>query len=130
MAVWLTCCLCSEWLTGGSGGGGGGFMAWYEGHLQTRPIVTKMITGSILWGIGDAVAQIVPYLGSDTARPAYDWPRTGRAVFFGFAIHAPASHAHFNFLEWMTVRAGFQGLNITIFKTFMEQFVSVVQYLV
>lgn len=104
----------------------GGFLAWYEGHLQTRPVVTKMITGSFLWGIGDAVAQIVPHLASSsgTPMPAYDWPRTGRAVFFGFAIHAPASHAHFNFLEWMTVRAGFTGLNIPIFKTFMEQFVS------
>lgn len=51
----------------------------------------------------------------------YDWPRTGRAVFFGFAIHAPLSHVHFNFLEWMTKRFGITGLSIPLFKTFMEQ---------
>jgi protein Mpv17 len=115
------------------GGGGGGFVAWYEGHLEARPVLTKMCTGSLLWGLGDAVAQVVPrYLApsqSDddnanaTAAKPYDWPRTGRAAFFGFALHAPLSHLHFNFLEWMTVRAGFAGLAVPLFKTFMEQFV-------
>lgn len=104
----------------------GGFVQWYEYHLHERPIQTKMVTGSFLWSVGDAVAQIVPYLASkDPNKPAfsYDWPRTGRAAFFGFAIHAPASHLHFNFLEWMTVKSGLTGLSIPVFKTIMEQFV-------
>lgn len=102
------------------------FMRWYEHHLQERPVPTKMVTGSILWSLGDIVAQVVPYMADkDENKPAfhYDWPRTGRAAFFGFAIHAPGSHLHFNFLEWMTVKGGFTGLTIPVFKTVMEQFV-------
>jgi hypothetical protein len=100
------------------------FVQWYEGHLQARPVWTKMVTGSLLWSAGDCVAQVVPRMASsDTNLPTfqYDWPRTGRAAFFGFAIHAPASHVHFNFLEWMTNRLGVTGLTIPVFKTIMEQ---------
>jgi len=123
-----------------------GFVAWYEIHLQARPIATKAVTGSILWGLGDIVAQIVPSMMEnddeaptpiDTAQSQehetqlvakktdfeYDYPRTARAMFFGFAIHAPLSHMHFNFLEWMTIKGSFSGLSIPIFKTVMEQFV-------
>jgi protein Mpv17 len=84
-----------------------------------------MVTGGILWSVGDAVAQLVPPLthGQALSTIRYDWARTGRAGFFGFAIHAPTSHLHFNFLEWMTVQSGFTGLQIPVFKAFMEQFV-------
>ena len=102
------------------------FVQWYEGHLQARPIPTKMVTGSILWSLGDAVAQVVPPAAAGTLDFKtfnYDYVRTGRAFLFGFALHAPTSHAHFNFLEWMTVRAGVTGLQIPFFKAFMEQFV-------
>ena len=65
------------------------FLAWYEQQLHTLPVVTKMVTGGILWSVGDAVAQLVP---AGAAAHAYDWPRTGRAALFGFALHAPTSH--------------------------------------
>lgn len=114
-----------------------GFVAWYESHLEVAPVRTKAVTGMILWGLGDIVAQLVPHFvfdekkdtdsSSDNASHAkpfvYDYARTGRAALFGFAIHAPLSHVHYNFLEWMTVRAGFQGLSVPVFKTIMEQFV-------
>jgi len=102
-----------------------GFVQWYEGHLQARPVTTKAITGSILWGLGDIVAQVVPtYFADDDNKNGdesvattkkefkYDFPRTGKAVLFGFALHAPLSHLHFNFLEWMTVKSGLKGLSI------------------
>lgn len=96
----------------------------YEAHLEARPVVTKMFTGMCLWSIGDAVAQLVPPMaGQVPPLQQYDWARTSRAAFFGFAIHAPTSHVHFNFLEWMTVRLGVTGLKIPLFKAFMEQFV-------
>jgi hypothetical protein len=130
-------------------------MEWYEGHLEAHPVLTKMCTGSLLWGIGDAVAQVVPQVAfteepkkdaSDSSSSSsstkitttttatttqklscpftYDWPRTGRAALFGFALHAPTSHVHFNFLEWLTHRVGVTGsFGIPIFKAFMEQFV-------
>ena len=100
-----------------------------------------MSTGAFLWGIGDVVAQIIPTVffqdeNSETnvggnkgtevsttkSKPfIYDYARTGRAVAFGFAIHAPLAHVHYNFLEWMTVQAGITGLRIPVFKAFMEQ---------
>ena len=100
------------------------FMEWYEGHLEASPVLTKMVTGTFLWGIGDAVAQVGPHLHSSSESSApleYDYMRTFRAAFYGFAVHAPASHLHFNFLEWMTQRIGATGLGIPIFKTIMEQ---------
>lgn len=103
-----------------------GFVEWYEGHLKARPVTTKACTGAVLWGVGDVVAQVVPaYFDEELSKKEfkYDMPRTARAVTFGFAIHAPLSHLHFNFLEWMAVRGGFQGLSVTVFKTIMEQFV-------
>jgi len=114
---------------------GGGFVQWYESHLNSQPVLTKAITGSILWGLGDCVAQVVPPAFAkddegltELAAPVkkefvYDVLRTAKAVFYGFVIHAPLSHLHFNFLEWMTIKAGLQGLSITVFKTVMEQFV-------
>ncbi|KAL9186122.1 hypothetical protein ACHAXT_005360 [Thalassiosira profunda] len=117
----------------GAGGAAknGGFVAWYEGHLHARPVATKAITGAILWGVGDCVAQVVPHFffdeeskeGEPKKEFKYDLSRTGRAVTFGFVIHAPLSHVHYNFLEWMTVKGGFTGLSIPVFKTIMEQFV-------
>lgn len=106
-----------------------GFVEWYEGHLKSRPVTTKAITGSILWGVGDVVAQVAPTFFGDATTSAdgqnviakYDLPRTARAITFGFALHAPLAHLHYNFLELMTVRAGFQGLSIPVFKTIMEQ---------
>lgn len=105
------------------------FAEWYEHHLEKSPVLTKAITGAILWGIGDGVAQVVPHLAQDdSSNPheeafEYDWKRTGRAVTFGGVLHAPTSHVHFNFLEWLTHRVGATGLGIPVFKTVMEQFV-------
>jgi hypothetical protein len=98
------------------------FAEFYEEHLEKNPLPTKMITGSFLWSVGDAVAQIIPPLAAGSDKPlVYDWARTGRCAVYGFAIHAPASHVHFNFLEYLTNRVGMTGLGIPIFKTVMEQ---------
>jgi protein Mpv17 len=108
------------------------FLSWYEANLNRRPVLTKSITGCSLWGIGDAVAQLVPDLAAgwkqqheqqQQQQNDYDLARTARACFYGFAIHAPLSHLHFNFLEYLTIKGGFKGLQITVFKTVMEQFV-------
>ena len=105
------------------------FMEWYERNLSTHPILTKMVTGSILWGLGDMVAQLIPQFStndvssSSSAALTYDYIRTGRAAVFGCFIHAPSSHVHYNFLEYITVQMKFTGYSIPIFKAFMEQFV-------
>jgi hypothetical protein len=100
------------------------FAEFYEEHLERNPLPTKMITGSILWSVGDAVAQIIPPMMADHCNDkpfVYDFARTGRCAVYGFAIHAPASHGHFNFLEYLTNRVGVTGLRIPVFKTIMEQ---------
>jgi hypothetical protein len=99
------------------------FVEWYEGHLEKHPLPTKMVTGGILWSVGDITAQCVPQMASGDGEKefVYDLPRTGRAALFGFAVHAPTSHLHFNFLEYLTNRVGVTGLGIPVFKTTMEQ---------
>lgn len=112
------------------------FFRWYNEHLERSPIKTKMITGAILWGLGDIVAQVVPKFiqeneeevnevvkSSQSVFSNYDFPRTGRAFFFGCVIHAPLAHVHYNFLETLTIRCGVTGLGVTAFKTIVEQFV-------
>lgn len=111
------------------------FVSWYEHHLQKSPVRTKAVTGGILWGIGDWVAQVVPEAAkysqtetestntTGTTKFEYDYPRTLRAMTFGFVIHAPTSHVHFNLLEYLTIKSGLTGLKIPVFKAFMEQFV-------
>mmetsp|Transcript_19651 Transcript_19651/g.24289 ORF Transcript_19651/g.24289 Transcript_19651/m.24289 type:complete len:294 (+) Transcript_19651:90-971(+) len=116
-------------------------LQWYESHLEANPVPTKMVTGAFLWGLGDLVAQVVPPMlhkdevdvpGKDapisnkstqSIMSTYDYARTGRAVFFGFALHSPIAHVHYNFLETLTIRTGITGLGIPVFKAFMEQFV-------
>ena len=58
-----------------SGGSGSGFKAtaektsfsaWYESWLEKAPVVTKMVTGAILWGLGDVVAQVSSPLATMT----------------------------------------------------------------
>jgi len=112
------------------------FVSWYEHHLQKTPVRTKAVTGGILWGIGDLVAQVVPEVAAKysqtetessnttaTTKFEYDYARSLRAITFGFVIHAPTSHVHFNLLEYLTIKSGLTGLKITVFKTIMEQFV-------
>jgi len=105
------------------------FVQWYESHLQSRPVPTKMVTGGILWGLGDVVAQAAPALvypdkdkeNSVSIWTDYDTARTARAVFFGFAIHAPCAHVHYNFLESLTKRLKITDKYMPVFKAFMEQ---------
>lgn len=120
------------------GTGSRSMVEWYESHLNSNPVRTKMITGGFLWGLGDIVAQAVPpiffpsedeeshqssYSGTPGVLSNYDFQRTGRAIAFGSIIHAPCAHIHYNFLESLTVKAGISGLQIPVFKAFMEQFV-------
>jgi hypothetical protein len=69
------------------------------------------------------ISTTTAYPSIDDIVSNLDWIRTGKAVLFGFAIHAPASHGHFNLLEYMTNKLKLTGLSIPIFKTIMEQFI-------
>jgi len=101
-----------------------------------------MVTGSILWGLGDVVAQVAPAIseevqrksegGSRPGKPSglaaleFDSARVARACIFGGGIHAPIAHVHYNFLESLTVRVNalkWGAYGPTVFKTIMEQFV-------
>ena len=99
-----------------------------------------------LQGLGDIVAQAVPplffpsenedvgrhqssYSNTSGVLSNYDVQRTGRAIIFGSVIHAPCAHIHYNFLESLTVKAGISGLQIPVFKAFMEQVCSLFEIL-
>mmetsp|Transcript_8364 Transcript_8364/g.27398 ORF Transcript_8364/g.27398 Transcript_8364/m.27398 type:complete len:236 (+) Transcript_8364:38-745(+) len=92
------------------------FFGRYEAALASNPVPTKMVTGGLLWGLGDAVAQ------AGTAEPM-DAARLGRAVVYGTAIHAPVAHVHYEFLEAFVQRFRVSAGAAPIVKLVMEQFV-------
>eukprot|EP00743_Colponemidia_sp_Colp-15_P008027 GILK01008694.1.p1 GENE.GILK01008694.1~~GILK01008694.1.p1 ORF type:complete len:226 (-),score=12.66 GILK01008694.1:230-907(-) len=99
-----------------------GFLAWYNGHLAKRPVVTKMVTSTILFGGGDLFAQTL--LKQDSASKApFDFKRLLRACIYGGLLLGPLSHVHYNFLDWLVlkqlrVRSSF----VPVAKVFFEQF--------
>mmetsp|Transcript_21555 Transcript_21555/g.66458 ORF Transcript_21555/g.66458 Transcript_21555/m.66458 type:complete len:207 (-) Transcript_21555:170-790(-) len=90
----------------------------YEAALCRYPVPTKMASGAVLWGLGDAVAQA----GSAQQRE-FDGARLGRAVVYGTVIHAPIAHCHYEFLEAFVQRTGFSAATAPLAKLVMEQFV-------
>lgn len=87
----------------------------YEAMLVERPVPTKMVSGGILWGAGDLVAQ--------ATGDSLDTPRLSRAVIYGTVIHAPIAHLHYEFLEFFVHRVGVSKSMQAVTKLFMEQFV-------
>lgn len=93
--------------------------ARYESCLLAQPVPTKMATGAVLWGLGDAVAQSATRKDGE----AVDGRRLSRAVAFGSLIHAPIAHVHYEFLEWFVQRLSVPASKQAVVKLVMEQFV-------
>lgn len=87
----------------------------YEAILKEQPVPTKMATGGVLWGAGDAVAQ--------QTSDSFDMPRLSRAMAYGTIIHAPFAHVHYEFLEYFVRRFGVPKAMQAGTKLVMEQFV-------
>eukprot|EP00954_Amorphochlora_amoebiformis_P005018 393797-Amorphochlora_amoeboformis.AAC.2 len=72
------------------------FAAAYERSLEARPVLTKSITGGILFGLGDILGQ---NLSGQVESKGFDSPRFARAVLFGGVFYPLPAHIHYNFLE-------------------------------
>jgi len=96
------------------------FVLVYERNLAKRPIITKSITGGILYGLGDIMGQ---KLSGQTDKKGFDFPRFFRATIFGGVFYPLPAHLHYNFLESLTLRMGISVGKAPFFKAFMEQFV-------
>ncbi|KAK4533572.1 hypothetical protein CCYA_CCYA18G4454 [Cyanidiococcus yangmingshanensis] len=98
--------------TGGSGGGGGGggasgrpnpfagLWALYLEYLAKRPLLTKMCTSLVGFGLGDVLAQ--RFLD----KQKLDGKRLFRMMSFGFLIHGSTGHYWYQFLDQMIKGTG------------------------
>ncbi|GAB5363817.1 hypothetical protein AAMO2058_000915700 [Amorphochlora amoebiformis] len=96
------------------------FAAAYERSLEARPVLTKSITGGILFGLGDILGQ---NLSGQVESKGFDSPRFARAVLFGGVFYPLPAHIHYNFLETLTKRLAVSRARAPFFKAFVEQFV-------
>ncbi|GER40202.1 peroxisomal membrane 22 kDa family protein [Striga asiatica] len=71
-----------------------GFLNWYLGMLDARPILTKSVSSAIIYGAADTTSQLITMEPKDT----WDSIRTLRMAGFGLIILGPAQHVWFNFM--------------------------------
>ncbi|MCD7448431.1 hypothetical protein HAX54_041922 [Datura stramonium] len=71
-----------------------GFLAWYLGALESRPIITKSISSAIIYAAADVTSQMITMMPSDSL----DMIRTLRMAGFGLIILGTAQHLWFNFM--------------------------------
>uniref|UniRef100_A0A5B7C0M6 PXMP2/4 family protein 4-like n=1 Tax=Davidia involucrata TaxID=16924 RepID=A0A5B7C0M6_DAVIN len=71
-----------------------GFLGWYLRMLESRPLLTKSVTSSLIFAAADLTSQMImlPSPGS------FDSIRTLRMAGYGMLILGPAQHLWFNFV--------------------------------
>lgn len=75
------------------------FFKWYNKSLQSRPIVTKMITSFITFGSGDIICQQIEK--SKNKNKNFDIMRTIKQGTFGFLV-TPYLHLQFcKIMPWL-----------------------------
>ncbi|XP_020580274.1 uncharacterized protein LOC110024569 [Phalaenopsis equestris] len=70
-----------------------GFVCWYLGMIEARPILTKSITSGVIFIAADITSQMVTL----SASASLDWIRTLRMASYGTLVAGPALHLWFNF---------------------------------
>ncbi|KAK6938594.1 Mpv17/PMP22 [Dillenia turbinata] len=71
-----------------------GFVGWYLAKIESRPLITKSITSSLIYTAADLTSQAITVQPSDS----FDFKRTLRMAGFGMFILGPSQHAWFNFV--------------------------------
>ncbi|XP_052188451.1 uncharacterized protein LOC127798856 [Diospyros lotus] len=71
-----------------------GFLRWYLGMLDRRPVATKAATSSLIYVAADLTSQMITLPPSGS----FDTMRTLRMAGFGFLILGPSQHMWFNFV--------------------------------
>lgn len=72
-----------------------GFVAWYLGLVQSRPLLTKSVTSSLIYAAADCTSQTISRQSSEP----YDFMRTLRMAGYGMLILGPSLHFWFNFMS-------------------------------
>lgn len=71
-----------------------GFLSWYLGMLDSRPIITKSISSALIYAAADITTQTITM----ESYSSWDTIRTLRMAGFGMIILGPAQHMWFNFV--------------------------------
>ncbi|KDP41638.1 hypothetical protein JCGZ_16045 [Jatropha curcas] len=90
-----------------------GFIGWYLGKLDSRPIVTKTVTTSLIFAAADLTAQML-----SQSSGSFDFIRTARMAMYGLLILGPSQHLWFNIISTALPK---RDVLTTLKKTFMGQ---------
>ncbi|KAK1317414.1 hypothetical protein QJS10_CPA05g01286 [Acorus calamus] len=72
-----------------------GFVSWYLGMIESRPVLTKGITAGLIFIAADVSSQII----TNRSLHSYDPVRTMRMAGYGLLISGPSLHFWFNFVS-------------------------------
>ncbi|KAK9705345.1 hypothetical protein RND81_07G049800 [Saponaria officinalis] len=72
-----------------------GFVGWYLGMINSRPLLTKSITSSVIYVVSDLTSQTIALPSSEP----YDLIRTSRMAGYGLLVLGPTLHYWFNFMS-------------------------------
>ncbi|KAH7833591.1 hypothetical protein Vadar_007936 [Vaccinium darrowii] len=72
-----------------------GLVGWYLEMVKARPILTKSITGALIYMAADLSSQTIVRSSSES----YDFLRTLRMAGYGMLILGPSLHFWFNFVS-------------------------------
>ncbi|XP_050212353.1 protein SYM1 [Mercurialis annua] len=91
-----------------------GFIEWYLEKLNSRPILTKTITTSLIFAAADFTAQML----SSSSSGSFDLIRTTRMAAYGLLVLGPSQHIWFNLMSKTFPK---RDVLSTLKKTFMGQ---------
>ncbi|KAF8377627.1 hypothetical protein HHK36_031009 [Tetracentron sinense] len=72
-----------------------GFIGWYLGMINSRPLLTKSITSALIYTAADLSSQTITKPSSES----FDSIRTLRMAGYGMLILGPSLHFWFNFVS-------------------------------
>ena len=94
----------------------------FEPYLPQHEVLRSMLMSSVMWGLGDVMAQLIErYTATNGKQPSsapsaspssasllsfYQPLRTVRLALYAFAVFAPATHYWFQFLEHLFPGSG------------------------
>lgn len=91
-----------------------GFVSWYLGMIEARPILTKSLTAGAIFIAADISSQMITLSESSSI----DWIRTLRMASYGVLISGPTLHIWFNFASRFIPK---QDIISSLKKVFMGQ---------
>ncbi|XP_042385113.1 protein SYM1-like [Zingiber officinale] len=72
-----------------------GFVSWYLGMIEARPVLTKSLTAGSIFTAADLTSQMITLSHSDS----FDFMRTLRMAGYGTFLSGPSLHLWFNFVS-------------------------------